>query len=179
MTILGDEGLQGTYLLRVVVQEDIAVVFGRFGKGRPIPVPAGEYSYVGSALGSRGATALGFRLLRHASRTRGKPPHPIQGILADAFARAGLPAGGGAGEKKLRWHIDHLLDREAAELTAVIVARGPERLEAVWGRLLEEDPHTRVLVKGLGAGDAPGSTHLLRVAADERWWAGLPGKFLA
>jgi len=152
--------------LRIRVREDIGVVFGRFGKGRPVPVPEGEYGYVGSALGGQGASSLGPRLLRHATRSGSRPPHSIRAAMT------------GRG-KTLRWHIDHLLDRLDAELVSVIALRSPERLEPVWGRLLEEDSHTHVVEKGLGAGDAPGDTRLLRVEADEGWWAGLPRRLSA
>jgi Uri superfamily endonuclease len=87
--------------------------------------------------------------------------------------------GPGGRKKALRWHVDYLLDHEASDLVAIIALRSPERMETAWGRLLEEDPHTRIVEKGLGAGDAPGRTHLLRVEADEGWWCRLPGRLFA
>ena len=42
--------------------------------------------------------------------------------------------------------------------------------------MLESDPQTTIFEKGLGANDRPGSTCLLRVAADEAWWQGLPAR---
>jgi Uri superfamily endonuclease len=101
--------------------------------------------------------------------------------MTEVFKAAGLCCGRptpGRG-KTLRWHIDYLLDHKAAELVAVVALRSPERLEPAWGRLLEEDSHTRVVERGLGASDAPRGTHLLRVEAGEGWWAGLPRRLFA
>lgn len=81
--------------------------------------------------------------------------------------------------KTLQWNVDHLLNHEAVELAAIIAIRSPERLEPTWGRFLEEDPRTRIVEKGLGANDLPGDTHLLRVEADEGWWARLPQRLFA
>ena len=41
---------------------------------------------------------------------------------------------------------------------------------------LEQDSHTQVIERGLGANDVPGNTHLLRVCADESWWRTLPAE---
>lgn len=181
ITVLGGQGQSGSYVLRVEVHEDVEIAFGGFKKGRRIPVPAGDYSYVGSALGSRGATSLGSRLVRHASRTGCKPPHKIRAAMIEIFKAAGLGCGDLIPKrgKTFHWHIDHLLDHEAVELVAIIAVRSPERLEPMWGKFLEEDPHTCIVEKGLGAGDAPGRTHLLRVEAEEGWWAGLPRRLFA
>ncbi len=62
----------GVYLLRIQLIEPLSVVFGRFRKGVVIPLSAGEYLYVGSALGG-----LGRRLLRHATRSDGSA-HPVR-----------------------------------------------------------------------------------------------------
>ena len=94
----------GVYVLRVAVGAPLAVRFGRYGGGRPVPVPAGVYLYVGSALGARGATALAGRLLRHATRAAG-PPQAIRPALHARLAAAGLVAPLPAA-KTLRWHID-------------------------------------------------------------------------
>ncbi len=176
VTVVGDRGQGGSYVLRVRVRRDVEIAFGGFKRGRYLFVPAGEYSYVGSALGRWGATALGSRLTRHATRSGSRSPHSIRAAMIETFEAAGLCCGDptrGHG-KRLRWHVDYLLDHEAAELVSVIALRNPERLEPAWGRWLEEDSHTRIVEKGLGASDAPGGTHLLRVEAGEGWWAGLP-----
>ncbi len=44
------------------------------------------------------------------------------------------------------------------------------------GRFLEDDRHTSVFEKRLGANDVPGATHILRVEADELWWRHLANR---
>ena len=163
-------GRGGAYLLRLTVRRPLQVVFGRFRGGRPVAVPAGECLYVGSAM--RG---LGRRLVRHATRTGGRPPHPIRAEMLARFPAAGLgedllPRRG----KSLRWHVDYLLDDPAVVLRAALVLRSARRLEASLAGFLQADPHTFPLAPGLGAGDSPGNTHLLGVRAPEAWWASLP-----
>jgi len=150
--------------------------FGRFRKGKLIEVPAGECVYVGSALGKRGATGLGRRLVRHASRSESQKPHLIREQLLAQFAMARLGQGNLRPKqpKRLYWNIDHLLDRPEAELTHIIAIRSQFRLEGPLGQMLEQDQHTFILEKGLGANDLPGHTHLLGVRADETWWSTLP-----
>ena len=120
--------------------------------------------------------SLGRRLVRHATRSSPQPPHPIRADILTAFATDLqttadlLPKG----DKRLHWNVDHLLDQTRVKLTHVIAIRSPLRLEAQLGRLLEQDPHTYILEKGLGANDVPGNTHLLAVSAPETWWAALP-----
>ena len=78
---VGKTRLQGVYLLHLNVAVPIAVTFGRFQRGQPIPILAGDYLYIGSALGQRGATTLAGRLLRHTTRSVDRPPHAIQPLL--------------------------------------------------------------------------------------------------
>jgi len=66
--------------------------------------------------------------------------------------------------KKLHWNVDHLLDQPAVELTNVFIIRSKIRLEASLAQLLEDDPATFIIEKGLGANDTRGSTHLLGVS---------------
>jgi Uri superfamily endonuclease len=54
-----------------------------------------------------------------------------------------------------------------------LAIRSPERLEDRLAKWLEQDSNTQVIERGLGANDVPGNTHLLRVQADETWWASL------
>ena len=56
--------------------------------------------------------------------------------------------------------------------------RSRKRLEDRLAKQLEEDSHTGVIERGLGANDVPGNTHLLHVNAAEAWWASL-SKLLA
>jgi Uri superfamily endonuclease len=173
--LLGNATLRGTYVLRVCLKDDLAQRFGRFKGGKIIPLPAGTYVYVGSALGERGATTLPRRLIRHATRSASRPPHRIRDVMLETFRAAGLGSDGllPRSPKKLFWNIDHLLDQEAAEITQVIAIRDDRRLEAIVAGMLEDNPATCILEKGLGANDTPGSTHLLRVEADATWWPSL------
>ena len=175
--IIGDDSQAGTYILRIRLKKDTALQFGRFKKGKLISLPAGDYTYVGSALSEKGATSLARRLIRHATRSRHKPPHAIRQKMMSRFAECGLgpqdilPKSG----KKLFWNVDFLLDLQSAEIVNVIAIRSPERLEHTIAGLLEHDTDTRIIEKGLGANDAPCNTHLLRVKTDEMWWTSFAG----
>jgi Uri superfamily endonuclease len=176
--IIGTEGMGGTYLLRIYLQKDTRPAFGRFQRGNLFTIPKGFYIYIGSALNPRGATSLAPRLLRHATRSAGRPPHPIREILLKELHEIGLGSKNlkPPNTKKLFWNIDHLLDLEDAELVGVLVIRNPIRLEAEIGYWLAADPSTEVIMRGLGANDVPGGTHILRVIGDESWWEGLSGQ---
>ena len=173
--ITGDDSQAGTYVLRIRLYEDTTLQFGRFKKGKPISLPAGNYTYVGSALSEKGATSLARRLARHATRSSGKPPHAIREEMIDQFLDCGLgppdplPKNG----KKLFWNIDFLLDLPLTEIVNVIAIRSPERLEHTIAELLEHDANTQIIEKGLGANDTPRNTHILRVNADKTWWLSL------
>ncbi len=175
----GSQG--GTYLLRLKVSQPLSVRFGRFQAGEPIAVPQGDYLYVGSALAQKGATSLARRLLRHASRSDAHSPQPVRQKMLALFPEISLgptplhpPAG-----KKLRWHVDFLLDEPATELTAVYFIRSPQRLEALLAHWLMTLSTVVPLVPGLGATDDPGGTHLLRVTAVSSWWATFPEQLSA
>jgi len=181
MIVLGGESQAGSYLLRIRVHADVCLQFGRFKRGKRIAVPAGEYIYVGSALGKRGGASLGRRLVRHATRTGAKTPHEIRAEMLDFFKTIGLGTGNllPKNGKRLFWNIDHLLDHESAELVGAFIIRSEMRLERALGQFLEQEPCTQVLEKGLGANDVPGNTHLLRVPIsdrDETWWDSLPDR---
>lgn len=170
----GSQG--GTYLLRLKVNQPLLVRFGRFQAGEPIAVPQGDYFYVGSALAQKGATSLARRLLRHASRSDAHRQQPIRQKMLDLFPQIDLgptplhpPTG-----KKLRWHVDFLLDEPAAALTAVYFIRSPLRLEELLARWLMTLSVMTPLVPGLGATDDPGGTHLVRVTAVSSWWTTFP-----
>ena len=176
IAIIGDESHAGTYILRIRLKKDTALRFGRFKKGKLISLPAGEYAYVGSALSEKGATTLARRLVRHATRSGDQRPHPIRETMLRRFAEYGLgdenllPRRG----KTLHWNVDFFLDLPLAELVGISAIRSRERLEDRLAKRLEENPHTEVIERGLGANDVPGNTHLLRVSAAEEWWASLP-----
>ena len=173
--IIGNGSQAGTYILRIRLKEDATLQFGRFKKGKQISLPAGDYTYVGSALSEKGATSLTRRLVRHATRSGDKPPHTIREAMVRQFWDCGLgppdplPKNG----KTLFWNIDFLLDLESAEIVNIIAIRSPERLEYTIAELLERDANTQIIEKGLGANDAPRNTHVLRINADEMWWLSL------
>jgi Uri superfamily endonuclease len=179
ITFWGDHGYTGGYILWVRASRDLALSFGRFQGGRPVAVPAGVYAYVGSAMGRRGATALAGRLLRHATRSAGKPPHAIRAALSAAFAAAPeteppVPPS----NKRLHWHIDYLLDELEVAIEAVAVVRAAERVESRLARGLAAVPGVAPLLPGLGASDAPGETHLLRLPQRGLDWEGWISSFL-
>ena len=182
ITIGGDRACRGgVYVLHVRLAAPRAVVFGRFRGGQPIPLPAGDIFYVGSALGG-----LAARLLRHATRSavrseapqRGLPageerakaldyePHAIRDELAARLAAAGLPARPSA-VKRLHWHIDYLLDEPDVALVGVWAWRTAEPLESALADWLASQPGIVPVAAGLGASDDRGRTHLLRVASGD------------
>ena len=178
IVLIGDKSQAGTYVLRIHLREDTSLRFGRFKKGKLISLPAGDYAYVGSALSEKGATSLARRLVRHATRSGDKRPHCIRGVMLDQFAECGLGDGNLLPKqgKTLFWNIDFLLDLDLAEIVGFLAIRSPERLEDRLAKELEQDSHTQVIERGLGANDVPGNTHLLRVCADETWWGSLPAR---
>lgn len=171
--IVGGDAQAGTYVLRIRLKENTTLQFGRFKKGKLISLPAGDYTYVGSALSEKGSASLARRLIRHATRSGDKPPHAIRKDMIDRFAecslgpRDPLPKSG----KTLFWNVDFLLDLQVAEIVNILAIRSPERLEHPIAVLLEQDTETQIIEKGLGANDAPRNTHILRANADEAWWA--------
>ena len=176
LTNQGD-GRGGAYVLRIRVSKDKKMSFGGFRGGKKIYVPAGEYTYVGSAMRNNGSTCLARRLLRHAARTSGQS-HLIQQSMLRAFQEFGIadkeikpPV-----SKNLKWNVDHMLDLPIAELKSTYILRSEIRLEPIVGDLLEADPATSIIEKGLGANDRPGSTYLLRVDADKAWWVELTSR---
>lgn len=176
--IIGDASQAGTYILRIHLKENTTLKFGRFKKRKLISLPAGDYTYVGSALSEKGATSLARRLIRHATRSNQKPPHPIREKMRNRFIECGLgprdllPKHG----KTLHWNVDYLLDLQSAELVNIFAIRSAERLENRLAKRLEQDPHTEIIERGLGANDAPGNTHLLHVRGNEMWWVSLTDK---
>jgi Uri superfamily endonuclease len=89
-----------------------------------------------------------------------RAPHAIRDELA-----ARWQAASGAPPRRLRWHIDYLLDERDAELIGVWGWRTAEPLESTLAGWLAAQPGVVPLAAGLGASDDPGRTHLLRVAS--------------
>ncbi len=169
----------GAYVLRMRVAAPLSLSFGRFQGGRPVTAPAGEALYVGSAMGRRGSSTLARRLLRHATRTPPLPPHPIRDELLISLQDAGMgglalapPAG-----KRLRWHIDYLLDRPEVALTHILAVRSLHPLEATLAQRLNTDPYTALIAPGLGASDGAAPAHLLHLDAPPGWWEALVDEF--
>lgn len=177
----GSQTQGGIYLLRLTVSQPILVGFGRFQHGRSLPVAAGDYLYVGSALATQGSTSLARRLLRHASRNNVVAPHLLRQKMLQLFPQIGLgptpllpPA-----HKTLRWHVDFLLEETAVSLTTVYLIRHNKlgaALETAVARFLLTLPNIAPLAVGLGSSDDPGGTHLLGVAADSAWWSAFPAR---
>ena len=178
IVIIGNDSQAGTYVLRIHLKENTTLKFGRFKKGKLISLPIGDYVYIGSALSEKGATSLARRLIRHATRSGNKPPHPIREKMINRFSECGLGSGNLLLRrgKTLHWNVDFLLDLPSAELVNIFAIRSPERLENRLAKRLEQDPHTEIIERGLGANDAPGATHLLHVRGDRTWWASLTDK---
>ena len=172
--ILGEKYQSGVYLLRLHIHQPLTVACGRFKRGQPLFFPPGDYVYVGSALGARGAT-LANRLARHATRTADRPPHALRTALLEHCTAGGLGGkhSGAPPPKKLFWHIDYVLNELTVELCGITALRTATCLEARLAQWLNADLDTFVVEKGLGASDHRGATHLLGVQADEAWWTGL------
>ena len=144
-----------------------------FKQGQEICLKSGIYLYAGSARAEQGASSLGSRLLRHATRSGDMPQHAIRKRLHHALIDAGLPAKVPA-RKTPHWHIDYLLDLPQADLCGVIAVRSPQVDEVTLADALAAMPETSIPARGLGASDHPGGTHLFRVQARRTWWENLP-----
>lgn len=170
--IIGENSQAGTYILRIRLKESTKLKFGGFKKGKLIPLPAGDYTYVGSALSEKGSTSLARRLVRHATRNGNKPPHTIRQNMIHQFRKHHLgplnplPKS----NKTLFWNIDHLLDLMETEIINIIAIRSTKRLENTISEFLESNPDTHIIEKSLGANDSPQHTHILRVSDDDNWW---------
>ncbi len=172
IAILGTKTQAGTYILRIRLKENKTLRFGGFKKGKLIPLPKGDYTYVGSALSEKGSTSLARRLVRHATRSGDKPPHKIRDVMIKQFSKCGLgptdpiPKNG----KKLFWNIDYLLDIPNAIIINVLAIRSTVRLENTIAEFLENSAGTKIIEKSLGANDTPRYTHILHVKDDDVWW---------
>ncbi len=166
----GNNSRQGTYALFVTLSEAQDIAFGRFLEGAKLPLQPGVYLYIGSALGNRPASApLARRLVRHTTRSAGKPAHLIRERMVGAFLENGLaspdfspPAG-----KKLHWHVDYLLDSRYAEITTVMAIRSGKRLESSLSDLAASFEETFPVAPGLGASDTKNGTHLFGIRDPE------------
>lgn len=170
----GDITGGGAYLLHARLMWPCTFVFGRYRCGLPVALTAGDYLYVGSALARCGCSTLARRLLRHATRTGGRPPHALRSrLLAELQSALGSPGLRPPPTKTLRWHIDYLLDGEGVELAAVYLLGDGAGVERAIAAHLAADLRVWAPAPGLGAGDDWGGTHLLGVQGDAAWWQGL------
>lgn len=181
LTFVGDDSTGGTYLLRIRVSKHIKISFTKFKGGKKIDVEKGEYVYIGSALGKPNDSSLTRRVVRHASRTGNKPPHPIREEMLAEFPKVGLGNGDllPSTGKHFKWNVDSLLDRSEVELIGVLLIRSGHRIEQQVGIIMEDDPATVVFERGLGANDLRGNTHLMRFEGGETWWSEVPAKLKA
>ena len=172
----------GTYLLRIDVTRPVRLRFGRFAGGAPIALQAGCYAYIGSAMARKGSASLVRRALRHATRSGQKPPHALRGLLLEHFTHIGLCSSNRPfpmPNKTVHWHIDHLLDLERTNLHSAFFLHGEKTLENALARLILSDAHAAAFAPGLGASDAPGQTHLLRIDSTPSWWTDISHRLAA
>ncbi|MCE7734128.1 MAG: DUF123 domain-containing protein [Candidatus Heimdallarchaeota archaeon] len=170
---IGSNHPNGTYCLRISLKEPTTLVFGRFGKGKPISLKVGEYLYIGSALATRGSTTLGNRLRRHTSRSPEFESHNIQKELLLFFDEIGISYASKPAPKKMFWNIDHLLNLPFAEIIGIIFIRDPKPLENLWSEHLEQLLETSIFEKGLGANDSAGHTHIQYSMMSNPQWSKL------
>ena len=153
---------------------------GAFRAANRLPCPQASTSTSARPWAGRVQAAWPRRLLRHATRSAGRPPQPLRPELLAALVEANLlaPSARLPASKTLHWHVDYLLDKSAATLAGVIALPSPVRHETALAQLVADDRHTIAPASGLGASDAPGATHLQRIAlqealSPEQWWESL------
>ena len=175
LAIIGTTHQTGTYVLRLRVSTPVGVV-QHMQKERPVVLLApGDYYYVGS-----GQNGLGNRVLRHATRSGSLPPQPIREIVVNEFRRLNIDCGDERSRKVKNvgvWFVEHVLDRVPVALISAYLIRWPRNLERDVGELLQGDPATEDVKRGLGGGEYRGKLTLLRrVKAEESWWQKLPDR---
>ena len=95
----------------------------RIGKLGLHTFPSGTYTYTGSAMGM-GALSLEGRIKRHLRKN-----------------------------KKMKWHIDYLLNSDNVQIRSVIYAETNEKFECKVSQEIEKLEASHVLVKRFGASD--------------------------
>ncbi len=170
-TLFGNNNRMGSYLLLTHLSESVQLAFGRFQQGKLFTIPQGDYIYIGSALGeSKSGSPLARRVIRHTSRSGGKPHHRIRETMLNLFSEKNVMGTGdiNPSPKKLRWHIDYLLDLPEAEITHIVLIRSPLRIEQKLAELLEQLDETSLIAPRLGAQDTKTSTHILKLTNQKR-----------
>jgi Uri superfamily endonuclease len=134
---------KGTYALVLHLEGREEITVGKLGT---FIFPAGYYLYVGSALGPGGLEA---RLARHRPSIR---------LRRAQSSRSGHRCR----DKKLRWHIDYLL--EHVQLVEVWSVASTDKLECLWAWAAQELPGSEIPVPGFGSSDCRCPSHLIRLA---------------
>ena len=157
---------QGTYILFIHLSKKSSLCFGNFLGGKKIHLEPGFYMYIGSALNKKPSSMpLARRLVRHASRSNGKPAHEAREFMIRFFQKHQLATADlqPPANKKLHWHIDYLLDCPDARIITAFVIRSPLRLETAVSDLAESLDETFIIARKLGARDTRSGTHLLGI----------------
>lgn len=167
--VIGTGAWSGAYMLKLALAAGLRLRFGRFAGGRPIPLTAGDYLYVGSAQGPGRHAPLIKRVSRHLQRTAPRPPQQLWGQWQEFVRQQGIPLAVPA-PKRLHWHIDYLLDEPVCDVTQVILLPSPSPIEQRLAEELEAMPAVQPAAPGLGATDHPRHTHLLRWQGTQAGW---------
>ena len=170
-TLFGNNHRMGSYLLLIHLSKSVELAFGMFRKGKLFTIPEGDYIYIGSALGkNRSGSPLARRVIRHTSRSGGKKHHRIRDTMLNLFSEKKIILSReiNPSAKKIRWHIDYLLDLSEAEITHIVLIRSPMRIEQKLSELLEKLEETSLIAPRLGAQDTRNSTHILKLSNRKR-----------
>ncbi|HED30933.1 MAG TPA: GIY-YIG nuclease family protein [Prosthecochloris aestuarii] len=162
---------EGTYMLLIELKKTCRVSFGRFMGGKAITMDAGLYLYTGSAMGgTKAGSPLWRRLLRHATRSSGRRAHAVRKHMLIMLNRTGMNTQhiSAPSKKKLRWHIDYLLDKPCVRLSGAIVICSPARLESLLAQKILSLDCVIPVAQGLGASDMKKETHLVRLEHPDR-----------
>lgn len=167
--VIGAGAWSGAYLLRIVLSAGLRLRFGRFAGGRPIPLAAGDYLYIGSAQGAERHAPLIKRVTRHLQRTAQRPPQRLWDQWQAFVSRQGIHLAAPA-PKRLHWHIDYLLDELVCDVAQIILLPSPLPIEQPVAEQIEAMPAVQPAAPGLGATDHPRHTHLLRWEGTQADW---------
>ncbi len=130
---------RGSYLLFVAVERSLDLEVGALGT---IHLKRGSFIYSGSAMGG-----LHARTLRHLCRSGGKP----QSLRRRLTAFLGQPERP-THPKRLRWHIDYLLEHEAARVAALSLLPD-QQVECQLAMALQNELGATIPHPGFGSGD--------------------------
>jgi Uri superfamily endonuclease len=162
----------GAYVLHIRIHCPAQIRVGRFAGDRSIAIAQGDYVYIGSAMGKGDGIYLPRRIVRHATRSPGRPPHHFRKQLLAHFVQAGLSPAQvmPKSAKRLFWNIDYLLDHAAADVAHILYVRSETRLEIPIVERLEDRSDTHAPFTGLGAHDHRGHSHFLALSDATSAW---------